>query len=183
MEHLFSLEHFKVPLEKLSNGTKKFQMQMIRTLLFFFSGGEGQGGPYRGGPPGRDGYVNGNNRWRDEEGPYRGGRGGRTATAFGRQRSRHDGHDLPEWAMDDDDDRMAGGAGGTFDSSGKFRAPSSESPPPASSSKAGSAPPPDSKESNGKPDRSGVRNLGKGNTCDTLNRSQSKFKRIVFLTF
>ena len=122
-----------------------------------------QGQAYRGGPPrGGDGaYVNGNNRWRDEE--YgRGGRGGRTATAFGRQRSRHDGHDLPEWAMDDDDDR-AGGAGGTFDSSGKFRAPSSESPPPPSS-KAGSAPPPESKESNGKPERSLVRKPGKSVT-------------------
>ena len=138
-----------------------------------------QGQAYRGGPPrGGDGgaYVNGNNRWRDEE--YGrgggGGRGGRTATAFGRQRSRHDGHDLPEWAMDDDDDR-AGGAGGTFDSSGKFRAPSSESPPPPSS-KAGSAPPPESKESNGKPERSAVRNPGKSVTL----RSHVKSKVVVY---
>ena len=122
--------------------------------------GDQGAGPYRGGPPPPRGdgsggaYVNGNSRWRDEEGPYRGGRG-RATTAFGRQRSRNDGHDLPEWAMDDDDDR-AGGAGGTFDASGKFRAPSSESPPPTASSKAGSAPPQESREANGKSDRNAV---------------------------
>ena len=128
--------------------------------------GDQGAGPYRGGPPpprgdgsgGGGAYVNGNSRWRDEEGPYRGGSRGRATTAFGRQRSRNDGHDLPEWAMDDDDDR-AGGAGGTFDASGKFRAPSSESPPPTASSKAGSAPPQESREANGKSDRNAVSTL------------------------
>ena len=73
-------------------------------------------------------------RWRDDgnsaEGYFNrrgGGRGG--STSFGRQRSRTDGQDLPEWAVDDD---KAPPGGGTFDAIGNFREPSlSESPPPS----------------------------------------------------